>query len=143
MLPYKSIQKSWTHFILIPLIIILIIFTRHFSPPALAVLSVITIILFLFHSLIVEVTQQYIKIKFGPGLIRKKLKIENVESCKPVEIPKGSRIGSRINAEYILYNVTGNEAVELTLKNKKRKVRIGTDDSNELCQVIEEAINSS
>ena len=141
MVPYKSTQNSWIHFVLIPLMLILILFMRHFQPLALGIIGGATVILFLFHSLIIEVNKTYLRIKFGPGLFRKKIRVADIEDCKPVKHDWWNSFGIRINSEYIFYNVTGSDAVEITLKNKKRKVRIGTDEPEQVCKALQQVTN--
>ncbi len=139
-MPYKTIQKSWLHFILIPLMIILILFTRHFSTFWLAVVGGITVGLFLVHSLIIEVNPTLLRIKFGPGLLQKKIKISDIEYCETVENTAWYSFGLiRFGPDFTLYNVSGRSAVELTLTGKQRKVRVGTDKPELVCQAINKA----
>lgn len=118
--------------------ILLILFTERFSPFVLGLLGGFTLLLFLFHSLIVQVDEKLIQIKFGPGIIKKKIPLEKVESCKPVQHSKWESFGIRFHPDYTLYNVWGQDAVELTLNDRKRKIRIGTDEPKALCETIQQ-----
>lgn len=144
MLPFKSVQKSWLHFILIPLMLILILFAQHFNYLVLTILGILTILLFLVHSLIVEVNTNMIRIKFGPGFIQKKLKIKDIQNCEPVINEPWYRFGLiRFGRDFTLYNVSGRQAVELTLANRKKKIRIGTDEPDQVCEAIHQAIKKN
>ena len=141
MLPFKTIQKSWLHFLLIPMMIVLILFAQHFSTLALSVLGALTVLLFLFHSLIVEISGTYLRIKYGPGLVQKKLKIGDIQDCEPVINDPWFSFGLvRFGNGFTLYNVTGRQAVEITLKTKARKIRVGTDEPEQVCKAIQQAI---
>ncbi len=139
--PYKTIQKSWVHFVLIPLMIILILFTGHFPPWLLGFLGGFTVILFLFHSLIVEVNNKVLKVKFGPGLIKKQFKIDDIIDCKPVKFHFPHTFGVHFKADSNVYNVSGSDGIELTLKNKRKTIKIGTDHPKELCETIRNLLN--
>lgn len=141
-MPFKTTQKSWLHVILIPLMIILILFTQHFSPFWLTVVGGLTVFLFLVHSLIVEVNPKLLRVKYGPGLIQKKIKINDIEHCETVENDAWYSFGLiRFGPDFTLYNVSGRTAVELTLTGRKRKIRIGTDKPDLVCQAIHKAKN--
>jgi len=141
MVPYKTTQKSWVHYLLFPLMIILILFTRHFTPWLLGLLGGFTVILFLFHSLILEVDRKQLKVKFGPGLFYKKINLEDIADCQPITLPWQYRFGLHFNPDFTVYNVTGKEAVEIKLKNKTKTIRIGTDEPEYICRYIMETHN--
>lgn len=120
--------------------LILILFAQHFSPLALAIIGIITVILFLFHSLIVEVSNNVVRIKYGPGFVQKKIKIKDIESCAPVHNEPRFSFGLvRFGPGFILYNVSGRQAIELEVRGKKRKIRVGTDEPEQVCEAIREA----
>lgn len=139
-MPFKTTQKSALHFVLIPLMIILILFTQHFSTFWLTIVGSVTVGLFLVHSLIVEVHPKLVRVKFGPGLLQKKIKISDIEHCEAVENTAWYSFGLiRFGPDFTLYNVSGRSAVELTLAGKQRKVRIGTDKPELVCEAIQKA----
>lgn len=90
----------------------------------------------LFYNLKTSVTDKEVFVVFGIGLVRKKILLEEIEHC---EAKKGQFVlgwGLRYRWDYTLWNVSGFDAVELTLRGKKRKFRIGTDKPEELSAAI-------
>jgi len=101
----------------------------------LAILLLIT--LFLFASLTVEVNYGSVVCSFGPGLIRKEIKLSDISAAQPVINSWLAGWGIRwIPGRYMLWNVAGLQAVELTLTNGK-KFRIGTDEPDALVSAIQ------
>ena len=99
--------------------------------------GVLLIALVLFGSLTVKVDDQLVDIRFGPGLIGKRLRLADVQSCRPVRNRWWWGWGiRRIGRGQWLFNVSGLDAVELSMKNGKR-YRIGTDEPQRLCEVIQ------
>ena len=72
---------------------------------------------------------------FGPGLIRKSWPLEAVVSSKPVRNPWYYGFGIHRTRYGWLYNVSGFNAVEITLRDGTR-CRIGTDAPEELNQAL-------
>lgn len=94
----------------------------------------------LFYQLTVSVDYNEIKIRFGIGLIRKRWQIKRIENATPVKnnILYGWGIHYTMNTS--IYNVSGLNAVELTFRNSKRKVRIGTGEPEKLAGFINKMI---
>ena len=101
------------------------------------------IVLFaLFFKLTIQVTDNFVHFSIGIGLIHGKYKIEDIESCKPLNyVPFGW--GIRIRPGAILFNVAGNKAVELSIKGKKRKVWLGTNKPDDLSAYIQSKLKST
>ncbi|MFP4173658.1 MAG: hypothetical protein ACLFV4_12175 [Candidatus Hydrogenedentota bacterium] len=93
---------------------------------------------FLFHALTVEVSRNEVVAAFGPGLIRKRFRIDDIKEVKPVRNPWYYGWGIRLIPHGWMFNVSGLEAVEMHLKNGK-KFRIGTDDPQGLTEAIRNA----
>ena len=92
-------------------------------------------------SLTVSIDQEYVRMRFGPGVWMKKFKLERIANCKPVKNDWMNGWGIRyISKGCWLYNIAGMKAVELTFKNGK-KARIGTDEPEKLAEAIREAIS--
>ncbi|MEK7440223.1 MAG: hypothetical protein AABZ78_05455 [Chloroflexota bacterium] len=100
------------------------------------VLVILLLSLGLFHSLTVEVNANEIIASFGPGLIRKRFPIGDIHGARIVQNKWYYGWGIRLTPHGWLFNVSGFDAVELELKNK-RKFRIGTDDPQELLMAIQ------
>ncbi|GHN00429.1 hypothetical protein WSM22_19180 [Cytophagales bacterium WSM2-2] len=97
----------------------------------------------MFYKLDIVITETQIKISFGIGIIKKGFQIEKIVDVKPVRNPAMVGWGIRITPGYSLYNVSGLDAIELTLKDKIRKVRIGTDSKDEIVEYINKIIKKS
>ena len=103
-------------------------------------LFLLGIVLILFYKLDIQVNDQKLKFGFGIGLIHRSIPLDQIIEAKAVRNPLWSGWGIRMHLAYTLYNVSGFDAVELTLKGKSRKVRIGTNVPQELSQYINEKI---
>ncbi len=108
---------------------------------AIGVLVVITVALVLFSSLTVVIGEDEIEVRFGPGLISKRFKLNEIESCQVVRNHWYNGWGIRLTSQGVLYNVSGFDAVEIKLRMGK-KFRIGTDVPQELEEAIQQAITS-
>jgi hypothetical protein len=112
--------------------------TLHWMLPAMVALAVAAI---LFGSLTIEILDGELRCRFGIGLIRKRFPLRHVVA---VETVRNSWIwgwGIRYTPHGWLFNVSGLDAVELTLVGDKR-VRIGTDEPDALARAIRQSIET-
>ncbi|MBS2096721.1 hypothetical protein [Carboxylicivirga linearis] len=133
---YRSVQIGWTIiFILLTLMTILGFTIPQNSLWLVGAISVI--ILLLFFRLTITIDNNWVKFSMGIGLINGKFPIKDILDCKAVDyIPLGW--GIRFRPGKIIYNVSGNKAVELTVRGKNMKVWIGTADPETLVRIIRE-----
>jgi len=110
-----------------------------FNWVAFAVLIVLGVCLVLFAALTAVIEEDGLEIRFGPGVIRKRIPLKDIESCQVVKNPWYYGWGIRLTPHGWLYNVSGSHAVEIKMKTGK-KYRIGTDAPNDLEQVIRQSI---
>ena len=139
---YKHTQIGWLTLILLGIGILLtgysgILYSNWIT---LSVFGVLVICIILFASLTVIVNNNSIEIKFGSGLIRKKFRFEEIESCTVVKNHWWYGWGIRKIPKGWLFNVSGLDAVELLMRNGK-VYRIGTDDPQELSKFIQKKLN--
>jgi hypothetical protein len=106
---------------------------------AIVVLILVTIAGILFSSLTVTISENDLDIRFGPGLIKKIFKLQDIESVRSVSNKWFYGWGIRITPHGWLYNVSGFSAVEIELRTGKT-YRIGTDEPEELEEAIRQAI---
>jgi len=99
------------------------------------------ICLLIFYRLTIDIDETCVTIKFGTGLFRKKFPLAGIGGCRPVRNSPLYGIGIRMIPDGWLYNVTGRDAIELTFKNKKSVVRIGTDKPEEISRIINRLVN--
>ena len=102
----------------------------------LSVFGLLVVCIILFRSLTVTGDDDLIKVRFGPGLIRKNFRFEEIESAKPVRNRWWYGWGIRKIPRGWLFNVSGLDAVELSMKNG-RIYRIGTDEPQILNEFIQ------
>jgi hypothetical protein len=89
-----------------------------------------------FVSLTVEIQGGTLSCHFGPGFIKKRIPLADIESATAVKNPWFVGWGIRwYPGRCWVWNVSGLQAVELTMKNGRR-FRIGTDEPDALVQAI-------
>jgi energy-coupling factor transporter transmembrane protein EcfT len=96
------------------------------------------ICLLIFYRITIYVNESFVMFSLGAGFIKKRYPVSDIKSCRPVRNSPLYGIGIRKIPKGWLYNVSGTGAVELTFKNKKSVVRIGTNEPLK----VAEAINS-
>jgi hypothetical protein len=104
--------------------------------PAAAALVVLTAIAILFSSLTVEVSDNELRWRFGPGLWTHRLPLGDIEKVAVVRNYWWNGFGIRMASGFRLYNVSGLDAVELHLKSNAIR-RIGTDDPQGLANALQ------
>jgi hypothetical protein len=104
-----------------------------FSVPILLVCA------WLFHSLTIEITNRELRWRFGPGLIRKSLPLNEIVSATPMRIGPSWGIHWDPRTGW-LYNVSGFDAVLVTLRDGK-KLALGTDEPEALSAAIHQQIS--
>jgi len=107
-------------------------------PGTLIVLALFTLVLVMFHSLTVEVTNREVRVRFGSGPFGKRFSTPEIERVTVVRNHWWYGWGIRWFGRGWLYNISGLDAVELAMRNG-RVYRIGTDEPRELQAAIERA----
>jgi len=97
---------------------------------AVAVLGVVT-----FGSMTVDVDHDRLTFWFGPGWIRRSFPLEEITSWSAVRNPWWYGWGIHLTPQGWLYNVGGSGAVQLELRDGRR-LRVGTDEPERLCDAI-------
>jgi hypothetical protein len=105
---------------------------------AIAVLIVLAVALVLFPSLTVVIREEELLVQFGPGVIRKRFKLNEIESCQAFKNPWYYGWGIRQTPHGMLFRVSGFDAVQITLRTGQ-KYLIGTDVPQELEEAIRQA----
>jgi hypothetical protein len=95
----------------------------------------------LFGALTVEVSDERVAVWFGPGWIRKTIPIATVRAVESVRNRWYWGWGIRLTPHGWMYNVSGLDAVELSLDGGKR-FRIGTDEPGRLEYAIRQVLRS-
>jgi hypothetical protein len=110
----------------------------HHAPP-LAVSIMLLVCLILFYRLNVTIDDETLCASFGPGIIRKRVPLADIVRCEPIRIRWWYGWGIHVTPCGWLYNVSGFDAVAITLRDG-RKFALGTDDPQELTAGIRDAI---
>ena len=102
---------------------------------------ILVVCAWLFHSLTIEITDRELCWRFGPGLIRKKVSLSEIVSAKPVRTGPSWGIHWSPRLGW-LYNVSGFDAVAVTLRGGKR-FALGTDEPQALAARLTEVIQQN
>lgn len=102
-----------------------------------AIMAFILIILASFGTLTVAIDGQFLKFRFGWGIFRKKFLLNEIASVRKVKNHWYYGWGIRLWfwPKMWIFNISGFDAVELTMKNGKI-YRIGTDEPNALEEAL-------
>jgi hypothetical protein len=92
----------------------------------------------LFSTLTIAIEEGSLRASFGPGLIRKKVRLAEIASARPIPIRWWYGWGIHLTPHGWLYNVSGGKAVEITLRNGRRFC-LGTDEPEDLLKAIQAA----
>ena len=141
---YRHTQVGYLIIVVIAAVMVaigIILANNSISWIAIGVLIVIAIALVLFSSLTVIIREDELEARFGPGLVHKRFKLSEIESCQVVKIPCYYGWGMRYTPHGKLFRVSGFQAIEIKLRNGKR-FNIGTDVPQELETAIQQALSS-
>ncbi|MCC7469822.1 MAG: hypothetical protein IT284_01650 [Bacteroidetes bacterium] len=107
-----------------------------------AVMVLVVLILASFTTLSVSIDENYLRIKFGYGIFRKKFSASEIASVAQVKNHWYYGWGIRLwfCPKMWIYNVSGLNAVEIRMRNRK-VYRIGTDEPEKLESAIKQVIS--
>lgn len=145
---YKTFQRNWIIlFTMIPLMILIFILwyyqlgTNPIPPAGMIGIEIFLLITYsFFYGLTITVSDEFIKLRFGIGLIKKKFEIDEIKETRLVKNKWYYGIGIRVIPHGMLYNAHGLKAVEMSFKNKNGIARIGASDTQELKNEIDKQI---
>ena len=101
----------------------------------------LTLVAWLFNSLTIEITERELRWRFGPGWIRKTVPLAEITSAEPVRTGPSWGIHWSPRTGW-LYNVSGFDAVAVTLRSGK-KFALGTDEPQALAARLAEVIQQN
>jgi hypothetical protein len=120
---YKRTQIGWLMILVLGVVTLIVVA----SGASLAVAAILAACLVLFPTLTVEGTERGLDVRFGPGLVRRRISWADIRAARPVRNTWLAGWGIRWIGSGWMYNVSGLDAVELSLASG-RTFRIGTDD---------------
>lgn len=155
MTTYKHTQIGYL--MLVVTLAVLVLFawlqiTARAEPPSIdsgtnfAITAIMILILFIlasFTTLSVFIDENYVRIKFGYGIFRRKFSTSEIASVAQVKNHWYYGWGIRLWfwPRMLIFNVSGFDAVEILMKNGKI-YRIGTDEPKKLETAIKQIINT-
>ena len=108
---------------------------------SLLVVSVVLLITFaLFYKLTITINEETLCASFGIGMIRKRVSVVEIAAWEPIRIRWWYGWGIHLTPYGWLYNVSGLDAVAITLRNGG-KFALGTDDPRGLVDAIERSLS--
>jgi len=106
-------------------------------PRVVSIILLVTLVLF--YKLRITIEAQTLRASFGVGIIRKRVPLAEIAACEPMRIRWWYGWGIHLTPYGWLYNVSGFDAVAITLRGG-RKFALGTDDPHGLVHAIRSAI---
>ena len=142
--PYEHTQRGYLVIgAVLAVFVIIAASTIVFGPGPVPVIvgGLMVFLLALFSTLTVRVDGGYLSLAFGPiHLFRKSWPLFDITSVVVVRNPWYYGWGIRWTPHGPLYNISGYDAVEVTLSSGK-KFHIGTDEPEDLKRTIEKAVS--
>jgi hypothetical protein len=147
---YRHRQIGWTMILAAAVPIAVLTFLLPHATPSVGALSAYTrqlwvvpavivgLVTLVFSSLRVVVTNEMLEISFGPGFIKRRWPIADIEATSLIRTSAANGWGIRRRDGATLYNVSGFDAVAITLK-EGRSVMVGSDEAAQLKRAIEGA----
>jgi hypothetical protein len=116
---------------------------RPFTPQAFLLTTIsMALACLMFYGMTTIVTDDAITVSFGIGLIRKRILFTRIMDLKTVKTPWYYGRGIRFIPNGRMYNISGNQAVELTFNDSDRVFWIGTRNPKGLIEAIDNRIQS-
>ena len=106
--------------------------------PCRIIFAALLVSLALMHSLTVELRGGFVKVAYGAGIIRKRIPLAEIQSCRTIRFPWYFGWGFRWIPRGWLFRVSGLAVVELRMRNGRR-YGIGSDEPEELENAIKAA----
>jgi len=132
-----GIVQLWAGILSIIIIVVTAVFCQEIIFLLLIPVIALVIAVLFFTTLTVEITSDRIEIMFGPiALFKRTVTFDNIKMYKLVKNPWYYGYGVRYIQNGTLYNISGPDALEITLNTGKR-VQIGTDEPEKLMEVFE------
>jgi hypothetical protein len=119
-------------------VVLICIMTVLFEEPVWAlylVAALLVAVFAVFHKMTVSIDAEYLRVSYGPGLIRFRFPLGSIRSCKQVRNSWWYGLGIRWTPHGWLYNIAGLDAVELELEDG-RTVRVGSPEPEVLCRQL-------
>ena len=110
---------------------------HHAAPASISIILLVCLVLF--YRLKITIDDETLCASFGPGIIHKRIRLAEIVGCEPIRTRRWYGWGIHLTPYGWLYNVSGFDAVAVTLRNG-RKFALGTDDPHGLIAAIRDSI---
>lgn len=135
---YRHTQPGWVILGVTAAILAFVSWRLPPGVPSWPLLLLVALVALLFGALAVEVDAEAVRLRFGIGLVRKRIPLGDVKAWREVRNPWYTGWGIRLGPGYVLWNVSGRDAVELALASGRR-FRVGSDEPSELAAALARA----
>jgi len=130
------------HVIIWSLLVIILIASggfigQHAAPVIIWIILLVCLVLF--YRLKITIEDETLCASFGPGIIRKRVRLAEIVRCEAIRIRWWYGWGIHMTPFGWLYNVSGFDAVAISLRDG-RKFALGTDDTHGLVAAIRNSI---
>jgi hypothetical protein len=142
---YRHTQFGWLIMgiaVYFALIAVIVFPPATFGAGPSVLLACVTLALLLFVAMTVTVDQKHVALRFGVGLIRKRIALDEIQAYRSVRNPWYYGWGIHLVPGGTLYNVSGLSAVDLTLAGG-RHVLIGTDEPQALLAALRQVLGEA
>lgn len=141
---YKHTQIGYLLIVLLGsalLITLYLLMVTGFNWIAIIAVLILALCLYIFSTLTVTVTASTLDLYFTARFIHKQFPLDAIRAVRVVKNPWYYGWGIHRVPDGWVYNVSGTQAVELTLRNG-RKERIGTDEPEQLAAAVRAATST-
>ena len=139
---YEHKQSGWTIIVALCAVAALCLLIASFFPApyiSFFIAFLLLVISWLFSSLLITIDDDKLTWTFGPGLIRKRVMLSQIQTVRVIRTSWYDGWGIHFTRNGWLYNVAGRDAVAIQLKSGKRFV-LGTDEPDILFKALSEQI---
>lgn len=136
---YRHEQKGYlmTGSVVVAIVAVLgVMLSTEITAVGVAVLVVLAISAYLFHSLTIEIDEKGLAFYFSSGIVKKRIALEDIDAVNVVSNPWYYGWGIRFTPHGWLFNVSGLQAVEIRTRHNKR-LRIGTDEPEKVKEALD------
>ena len=144
---YSKSQAGWIMIIIMPILSLFMALSYYYQwgdeplteTSAIIFVSVFLVIMLVFYNLTISIHKNVVQAKFGIGLIKFNLIVDQLHSAEVVTFPWWYGWGIRFTPQGMMYNIWGRKAVKMTFTTngkKKKTVLLGTDEPEMLLEQI-------
>ena len=125
--------------VMLLMFVIMLLLGLFVQRPFLITAPLLLLVGWLFHSLTIEIAGNELRWRFGPGLISKRVPLSEIAKVKIVRTKFFDGWGIHLGRFGWLYNVSGYDAVAITLRSGKQ-FALGSDEPEALAEAIRQNI---